>query len=178
VATVSVLTAAVNAADLSEQAHTATIMVARCAATGLVASSYRGVIAAAVTLGMTGRTRHVAWACDIQFVTALVDLETDLSLRLMQIRELITSYETRLAAELDAEHPNAEAIAALEAALGVLHPARHRVEYAISRLMTAPDELGDTYAAAYNHVRSGRKLPYNGRFLTGAPIAPTRSEVG
>ncbi|MFI6793705.1 hypothetical protein ACIBG4_40875 [Nonomuraea sp. NPDC050383] len=161
----SILNAAVALADTTDHAHTATSMVGRCAATGLAAASYRSVIAAAVTLGMTACTATGPWRNDIDFINALVDLEAELSAQASQIRSMIADCEERLA--LVDEHTPTDYVVALQAALEILYAALRRVEYATNRLMAAPDELGDTYAAAYSHIRSGRKLPYRGRFISG-----------
>ncbi|MGJ6962540.1 hypothetical protein ACSDR0_11585 [Streptosporangium sp. G11] len=168
----SILSTAIALADTSELAHTATVMVGRCGSTGLVPASYRGVIAAAVTLGMTGPPRAVAWCNDIEFVNALVDLETELSIRLREANAMIRTLWGRLE-EIPATEENADLIATICAALEILTPAASRIEYAMGRLMAAPNELGETYAAAYNLVRSGRRLPRNGRWITGdAPSQP------
>ncbi|MEU8364920.1 hypothetical protein AB0C27_53795 [Nonomuraea sp. NPDC048882] len=167
------MSTAVSLADTSEIAGTAAAMIGRCQATGIVVASYRGLIAAAVTLGMQPALRGRAWPTDTTFVTALVDLECDLFSRLTQVNAMID----RLVGDiewLESQYtgtPETEIYlrrsAVLRAALDVLIPAQTRLNYALGRVMAVPEELGETYAAACAHVRSGRQLPFNGRWITG-----------
>jgi hypothetical protein len=167
-----VMSTAVSLADTSELAAAAATMIGRCRGTGIVVASYRGLIAAAVTLGMPPALRGRAWSTDTAFVTALVDLECDLFGRLSQVNSMIANLQAeivRLEGLYDGT-PETEIylrhIALLQAALEVLVPAQGRLNYALGRVMAVPDELGETYAAAYAHVRSGRLLPFNGRWIT------------
>src|SRR5690606_15748014 len=141
-------------------------MVGRCHATGLAPASYRGIIAAAVTFGMTAAPKQPPWATDVELITAVTDLEDHLSAKFHQVNNMISEYEGRLE-EITPSEKNQQLIAGLEASLEILRTALRRVDYAMSRLATVPTELGDTYAAAYQLIRSGRSLPYNGRWITG-----------
>jgi hypothetical protein len=35
------------------------------------------------------------------------------------------------------------------------------------RIRAVPEDLGERYVAAYNTIRRGHVLPYDGRFITG-----------
>ncbi len=164
----SYLSDAITLADTTELAIDAADMVGRCQATGLVAAGYRGLIAASLTLGAQPARRGAAWRTDTDFVNAVVDLETALYYRLHQVRAMIAQLSALLA-ELesrDEEHRDKALIAQVEAAIQILEAARKRLEYAAGRTLSVPDELGETYAAAYSLVRSGRNLPFNGRWVT------------
>ncbi|MBO3744894.1 hypothetical protein J5X84_02360 [Streptosporangiaceae bacterium NEAU-GS5] len=173
----SIYSAAAHLADTSELSHTASQMTARCRSTGLTPSSYRGIIAVAVALGLAPGSRLAgrAWQTDVEFVNAIIDLETEVMTRLKRTNEMISRYETLLTNALAEPDKNTAPITALRAALPLLYTARRRVSYALGRLMAAPDELGDTYAAAYRLVKSGRQLPHNGRFITGQNGPPAEA---
>lgn len=166
----TIVSDAINAANLEEEAATAAMIVSRCHSTGLDARSYRCVIGAAVTLGMAPWSRLPRWSGDQEFVNALIDLECDLYGRLQQIVGMIA----RLNAAYEAcpkTKRNADYLAAIETALSILGPARVKVTTALNRIMAAPDELADTYAACYRLVRAGRVLPFDGRFISGEATA-------
>lgn len=170
-----IVTTAMALADTTELGLAAAQMCGRCRATGLVASSYRCLMGAARVLDtpyMPMLHRGVAWRTDVGFVNRLIDLECDIYNRLVQVNQMIAAIQA-LIAELWAaydETPETEyclvQIGMLQGALEVLHPASARLRYALYRVAAAPNELGEVYAAAYWHVRSGRILPYRGRWLT------------
>ncbi|GAA1749328.1 hypothetical protein [Nonomuraea bangladeshensis] len=162
----SILSLAVEAADTTELAAEAAVMVSRCHASGLDPDAYRCVIAAMVNLGANPATGGPAWWSDREFVGKLIDLECELYTRLQEINRLITRATTEIA-RIDRYTP-VEQVEALHAALDVLRPARARVTAALNRVIAAPDELTGTYAACYRHVRAGKQLPYKGRFISGA----------
>ena len=170
-----VVTAAMALADTTDLGEVAARMCGRCQATGLVASSYRRLIGTARVLGvpyMAMLHAGVAWRRDVGFVNVLIDLECDICNRLVQVNSMIVNFEGQIAglwAIYDGTDETAWClvqIGILQGAVQVLYPALARLRYALRRIHGAPDELGETYAAAYRHVRSGRKLPLNGRWLT------------
>lgn len=168
--------------DLDELGEVAAMQCGRCQATGLVAQSYRCLLGVAYVL----RTPYMAmlhkgrpWRDDVQFVTQVIDLHCDIYERRVRVNVLVQQTRERVAelwaayqriAEAEKSTPEAEAIlfeiGILQDALRRLLPAQVRLGYALERIALAPDELGDVYAAAYRHVRAGRKLPFNGRWLT------------
>ncbi|WP_433519023.1 hypothetical protein ACQP2T_28000 [Nonomuraea sp. CA-143628] len=170
-----VVTIATALADTTGLGEIAARMCGRCQATGLVAFSYRRLIGTAHVLGvpyMAMLHAGVAWRTDVNFVNVLIDLECDIYNRLVQVNNLIVDLENQIAGlwAIYDETPETEwclaQIGVLQGVLQILYPALSRLKYALQRIQGAPDELGETYAAAYRHVRSGRKLPFNGRWLT------------
>lgn len=161
----SILSTAIATADTEQEAAHALFIKSRCEATGMAPDSYRCVIGAMVRLGDAVASRGTAWRNDQEFVSALLDLECDLFTKLQQINKLIQ--QVSIAIEQINEYTPVEHIDALYASLDLLRPAASRVTAALNRVIAAPEELADTYAACYRHVRSGRKLPFRGRFISG-----------
>jgi hypothetical protein len=58
-------------------------------------------------------------------------------------------------------------IADCECALELLSDLGPRIQRALACFARVPDDLAETYEAAYRLVRKGRKLPAHGDFLTG-----------
>ena len=167
----TILGDAIATANLEDLAESAALIVARCHATGLDPSSYRCALSAAVRLGITTWGISARWNSDNDYVGALIDLECDLFTKLQQISAMIARYAAALEAEYGKVLQRPKVIAALQAALEILATARDKATAALNRVMAAPDELTGTYAAAYHHVRSGRVLPFNGRFISGEVTA-------
>ncbi|MET8987771.1 hypothetical protein ABZW49_20180 [Nonomuraea wenchangensis] len=163
----SILSLAVEAADTTELAAEAAVMVSRCHASGLDPDAYRCVIAAMVNLGAAAATGGPAWWSDREFVGRLIDLECELYTKLQHINNLIAKVQLEWATTPNIPE-NVPYFAMLQAAADVLRPACARVTAALNRVIAAPDELTGTYAACYRLVRSGRQLPYKGRFISGA----------
>lgn len=174
-------------ANLEEHADVAAEMCGRCRAAGLDPRIYRGLIGAAVALGQRPK-RALAWASDVEMVEGAEDLMTQLAVRQVEIRSLAAEAEAALAqarielasaeaaltrAKKDKDRAAAQAriakakavIADCMAALGLLATASEQVDYAVAKLIELPDQLGDTYAEAYETVRSGHVLPHDGRWL-------------
>ncbi|MGI5288006.1 hypothetical protein ACQEVF_32340 [Nonomuraea polychroma] len=165
----SILNTAIAVADTEQQAANALFIKSRCEATGMEPASYRCVIGAMVRLGDAVASRGPAWRNDHEFVGALLDLECNLFTKLQQINRLIRQINVAIA-QIN-EYTPLEHIDALYASLDLLHPAASHVTAALNRVIAAPEELAETYAACYRHVRAGKKLPYDGRFISGE-IAP------
>jgi acyl-CoA reductase-like NAD-dependent aldehyde dehydrogenase len=75
------------------------------------------------------------------------------------------------AAVADAEARIADAerrIGICEAATDILDPLAERLARALGQLRTVPQDLGEVYELIYDFVRSGGKLPQNGRWIEGA----------
>lgn len=161
----SILNAAIATADTEQQAADALFITSRCEAAGMDPDSYRCVIGAMVRLGPAVTVKGPAWRNDHEFVAALLDLECDLFTKLQQINSLISRIQAAI--EQINEYTRVEHIEALHASLDVLHPAAARITSALNRVIAAPEELAETYAVCYRHVRSGRLLPYRGRFISG-----------
>lgn len=168
----SILSLAIEAADTSEQAETAALIMSRCHASGLDAGAYRCVIGAALHLGLTAAVRGPAWRNDQEFMGALIDLECDLHTKLQDIHSKIAIVRAEWANTPHTSENTAD-LAILQAAMDTLIPARSRVIAALNRVIAAPDELTETYAACYRHVRAGKTLPYNGRFISGEAVVAT-----
>jgi hypothetical protein len=162
----SLLNIAIEAADTSELAATAALIMSRCHASGLDADAYRCVVGAAVHLGLSPASRCRAWSSDREFVDTLLDLECDLYAKLQHINSVIAMVQAEWANTPNIPE-NVPYFATLQAAGDMLGPAHAHVTAALNRVIAAPDELADTYAACYRHVRSGRQLPYRGRFISG-----------
>ncbi|MEV0993391.1 hypothetical protein [Nonomuraea sp. NPDC050202] len=165
----SLLKTAIATADTEQQAAHALFIKSRCDASGMDVASYRCVIGAMVRLGEAVSSRGPAWRNDHEFVSALIDLECDLHTKLKQINELTNTVMVGIS--LINENTRVEHIDALYASLDLLRPARDRVIGALNRVIAAPEELTETYAVCYRHVRAGRKLPYRGRFISGEIVA-------
>lgn len=153
-------------ADTEEIAGTAASMVGSCRQTGLDLGGYRGLVGCALILGMQPAHHGLAWRTDTAFMTAIVDLEDEMRNKLFRIRSKKAQLIALLETIPDIEE-NARVLADIYAALEILEAAEQRIGYAVGRLIVVPDELGETYAAAYSLVRSGRKLPHDGRWITG-----------
>lgn len=160
-----ILRLAIATADTEQQSAHALFLRSRCEASGMDPDSYRCVIGAVLRLGPAVTGRGPAWRNDHEYVGALIDLECDLHTKLQQVNNLIAGVHVAIAGIN--EYTRVEDIAALYAALDLLNPAADRVVSALSRVIAAPEELTETYAIAYRFVRSGRKLPYRGRFISG-----------
>lgn len=162
----SILSDAIAAADTEDQAATAHHMLTRCYASGLDPDAYRCVIGAACHLGYADHAKGSAWASDRELFSVLIDLECELFTKLKQIYSLIALVQAEWNATENIPE-NVPYFNMLLAARDVLVPAERRVTLALNRVIAAPDELADTYAACYRLVRAGRKLPYRGRFISG-----------
>jgi hypothetical protein len=72
-------------------------------------------------------------------------------------------------AEAEARIANAQRrIAICEAAADILGPLAERLTRALTRLRTAPQDLGEVYELIYQFVRAGGKLPRYARWIEGA----------
>jgi hypothetical protein len=170
-----IVTVAMTLADTSELGLAAAQMCGRCRSTGIIPASYRRLMGAAYVLGtpyMPMLHAGRAWRSDVQFVNWLIDLECDLYNAIVQVNNMMQQVRDAIGAwwavydDTDETAYVLDMIAMLESVLPPLYGAARRLRYALNRVMGAPDELGEVYAAAYQHVRAGRKLPYNGRWLT------------
>ncbi len=56
-----------------------------------------------------------------------------------------------------------------EEALEILVPFIRQLRLALACLRRVPEDLGETYEAIYDHIRSGRVMPKDGDWLTGVP---------
>jgi len=57
-----------------------------------------------------------------------------------------------------------------EAAIDVLDPLITRLRHALARLRAVPSDLGETYESVYTLIRQGGVMPYEGRWIEGAPV--------
>lgn len=185
--TASYTTRAEHLADTEEQADALADIAGRCHATGLDPDVYRPVIVATVTLGRRPK-RSPAWANDVELVEAVEELTDEVRAMAQamnalnaEVAQALEQAEQDLAAaqrDLRAARDDDEAAAARAAiaearrtiadcmeALEVLADGAQRLAFVLAKLLAVPDELGDTYAAAYETVRRGHLLPHNGRFL-------------
>ncbi len=164
-------------ADTSELARQAESMAGRCRGTGLAPRSFTGVIGAAVALGSYPvNARGLRYATDRELITALCDLLDDIADKwqeYVQLRYAAASARARARAVL-AGTSNERDIATLQAividcttALETLESLPGRLRNASRRLNEVPEQLGETYAAVYALVAQGRRMPLNGRWITG-----------
>ena len=56
-----------------------------------------------------------------------------------------------------------------EAAIDILDPLITRLRHALARLRAVPSDLGETYESVYTLIRRGGAMPYEGRWIEGAP---------
>jgi NACalpha-BTF3-like transcription factor len=178
-------------ADTEDLAHELAEAAGRCHATGLDPDVYRSLIVATVMLGERPK-RGPAWANDAEMVETIEDLTDQARIRVEEIRLLAAEVEAAretVRVELSAAkrdvaaagsgqeraHARARAdrartaVADCDTAMEVLADADARLVAVVPRLLAVPDELGDTYAAAYETLGRGHRLPFDGRFL-GATV--------
>lgn len=174
-------------ADTEDLANELAEAAGRCHATGLDPDVYRGLIVATVLFGERPK-RGLAWANDAEMVETIEDLTDQARIRADEVRQFKAEVEAALdsarltleaakrdlaAAGSDRERAHARAradraraaITERAAALEVLADTDDRLAAVLPRLLAVPDELGDTYAAAYETLGRGHRLPYDGRFL-------------
>jgi hypothetical protein len=183
----SYLTEAERLTDTEDLAHQLAETAGRCQATGLDLDMYRCLIVATVTLGQRPK-RGSAWANDADLLAAVEDITTAVQLQAAEVGRFGAQVEQ---AQSAAEEELAAAQAALRAAgnerqaavarsrvaaaqrtiadcmeaLELLVDAAQRLAFVLAKLLAVPDELGDTYEAAYETVHRGHVLPHDGRFL-------------
>lgn len=164
-------------ADTQELGNEAGIMAGRCQATGLDPRSFRGIIGASLALGSgPAHSLGVRWASDRELITAICDLLDLIADRWTAYRALLVAaanaraFARALLAgapdDLGAGYQRA-VIADCTTALDILGSLAARLRAASSRLNAAPHELGETYAAVYALIAQGRRMPHNGRWITG-----------
>jgi hypothetical protein len=187
IATMSYTARAEHLADTEDLATELAEAAGRCQKTGLDPDVYRGLIVATVMLGQRPK-RGLAWANDVELVTAVEDLTdaartqaTAVNQLGVQVQQALDQAEAELAAAqaalraAETDHDEAAArariakarqmIADCMEALEILTDAAQRLAFVLAKLLAVPDELGDTYEAAYETVSRGHRLPHDGRFL-------------
>lgn len=185
--TISYTARAERLADTEEPADTLADIAGRCHATGLDPDVYRPVIVAAVILDKRPQ-KGPAWANDVELVETVEDVTDEfraiaaaVNAFNAEVTQALERAEQDLAAaqrDLRSARDDDEAASARAAvaevqrtiadcmeALEILVDAAQRLAFVLAKLLAVPDELGDTYAAAYDTVRRGHRLPHDGRFL-------------
>ena len=174
-----------EAAELGDAVAVTILGGARAA--GLDPDAYAPLTGAALALGADRVSvyRAGAPACpsDAAFLAAVADAEDD-------ARDLLTAagaLAETVTAALDAaladaddaadaaeaaeddkdDHDAAERAALCEETLGVLGELETRLRHAIARLQAVPVVLGETYESVYSLIRSGGRMPLEGRWVTG-----------
>lgn len=71
-----------------------------------------------------------------------------------------------------AQREAAERISVCKDTLAVLASLHQRLRFAVDRLDSVPEAMGETYEAAYALIRNGGQLPHEGRWLTGEDPSP------
>jgi hypothetical protein len=170
-------------ADTIELGQEGAMMCGRCRATGLDVRSFAPLIGATLALGArplagAGWTRYLD---DRRLIDDLLELADDVSSRCNATTGLIkTVVGTRAhAAAMYADAATASPPRDMDMAywaavmgdcdaaaeiLGVLLP---RLRMAYQRLVSTPEQLGETYAAVYRLLSAGRVMPLDGRWITG-----------
>jgi hypothetical protein len=69
-------------------------------------------------------------------------------------------------------------IAACDQTLDLLTELDRRLRYALTRLAAVPAMLGETYESVYALIRSGGRMPHEGRWITGEDPRPPLSRRG
>jgi hypothetical protein len=185
--TMSYTTKAAALADTEDLADELAETAGRCHATGLDPDVYRSVIVATVILDKRPQ-RGPAWANDVELINRIEDLTTNVRIKAADINTFAAEVQRALkqaeaalaaaqqalrSAETDEDAAAAHAaiaaaqrtIADCMGALGILADAAQRLAFVLAKLLAVPDELGDTYAEAYETVRRGHVLPHDGRWL-------------
>ncbi|MBG0828201.1 hypothetical protein HS041_10520 [Planomonospora sp. ID67723] len=176
------LSRAMVLADTEELGHEGAMMCGRCRATGLDVRSFAPLIGATLMLGVRPPAARgwTPYPDDRRLVDDLIDLADLVAARAGAAMALTRSagaaraHAVAMFAEAAcADPPRQQDMASwaavmgdCDAALEVLQALLHRLRVIYQRLMAAPEQLGETYAAAYRLVSAGRVLPYDGRWLT------------
>ena len=188
-------------ADLGELAETATAILGGARRAGLDPDALGGLVGAAAALGTPGIKVYAAgkgpgtrYADEREFLGALADAEDDIAERLKATGRLHDQAVTSLDSALDAleaaramhvkekcdgcHGARAAAIAAAEArvrlcedAIEILEPLAARLRHALARIRAVPSDLGETYESVYNLIRRGGRMPHEGRWIEGVPVA-------
>ncbi len=172
------------AADLGDGIAAVILGGARTA--GLDPAAYAPLTGAALVLGANRvtvyRATGPAHADDTAFLTGVADAEDDardLFTAASALAETVTAALDAALAGLDAAKASdddgatgraAEAHARIqlcEQALAVLAELDRRLRHAIGRLQAVPAMLGETYESVYALIRSGSRMPHEGRWITG-----------
>jgi hypothetical protein len=181
--------------DVAELAAEVIMILGQARAARLDPDALGGLVGAAFALGgdqltiyTAGPPLHTPHRDDASFLEAVAEAADGIAEALAQAKELQREAATALASALaaldearamptgtDAQDTN-RAAALMEAAQRVAAArdadyaartlARH-LERAQLRLVAVPEDLGDTYQAAYDLIRGGGRLPADGDWLTG-----------
>jgi hypothetical protein len=170
-----------EAAELGDAVAVTILGGARAA--GLDPAAYAPLTGAALALGADRVTVYRAGApaspSDAALLAALADAEDDARDLLAAAGALAETVTAALdaaladaddaaeAAEDDKDDDAAGRAALCEEALGVLGELETRLRHAIARLQAVPVALGETYESVYNLLRSGGRMPLEGRWVTG-----------
>jgi hypothetical protein len=178
-----------GAYDLAEAAAelggaVASVLLGGARAAGLDPHAYAPLTGAALALGADRTAVYKAdgpaHADDAAFLSDVADAEDDARDLLAAAGSLAEAVTAALAAALDDEadededlgDDSAERAALCEEALGVLAELEQRLRHAIARIQAVPAALGETYESVYNLIRSGGRMPLEGRWLTGEDRLP------
>lgn len=178
-------------AGFAELSHAVSWAIGRCRRSGLDPIAYAGLVGALVALnagtGLMGALNNLAtvhttmyrWKDDNDLLQGVAGLEIHVQQRLTLVNDYIAHCEEarRIALRHVQEgHPDPgyrAVVRECDAALGSLYPAHNQLQHALRRIQAVPQDLGDTYAAAYATIRRGTVLPYDGRWITGdVPLPP------
>ncbi len=164
-------------ADTSELAADAEAMVVRCRGTGLDPRSFQGVIGAALALGTyPAGTTGPSFATDRELITAICDLLDEIADRwaaYVRLRTAAATARARARAHLAVTENERDKTTLREidvdctTCLETLESLAGRLQAASSRLNDTPNQLGETYAEVYALIARGRRMPLNGRWITG-----------
>jgi hypothetical protein len=184
-----------RAHDLAEAAAElggaiAAVLLGGARAAGLDPRSYAPLAGAALALGAARvavyRAAGPAHPGDAAFLSDNADAEDDARDLLAAAGSLAEAVTAALDAALDDSDDAgedddedlgddaAERAALCEEALGVLGELEQRLRHAIARLQAVPAALGETYESVYALIRSGGRMPREGRWITGEDHRPPR----
>lgn len=168
-------------ADTSELAADATAMAGSCRAAGLDPRSFHGIIGAAVALGAYPiNATGIPWASDKDLIIAicdLLDLIADKWRAYQRLRYAVANRRAwaRACYQGAPDDPGAgfylKVVADCNTALETLESLPGRLRAASARLNAAPEQIGETYAAVYQLIAAGRRMPVNGRWITGEDLS-------
>jgi hypothetical protein len=183
------------AEDVDETGGEVTVILGGARAARLDPDALTGLTGAALALGQNPMEVYAAGPplydphrTDGDFLAAVSDAEDETAEIIAQAKRLQEETEAALrearaaydaaaardpftseaAAQQRAEMADAAArVRALAAVLRDVAEIIRRAEHALRRLQAVPEDLGDTYQAAYDLIRRGGKLPADGDWLTG-----------
>jgi hypothetical protein len=192
------------AEDVEELGEAVTAILGRARAARVDPDALGGLTGAAIALGQdrtavyrAGPPEHKPHRADAEFLSELAEAAEDAGELLAQAAQLEREAQQALdvalaalaaarampartedeaAARAEAIRAAAERVSLARAAQRLACQLAQNLGHALRRLEAVPEDLGDTYRAAYDLIRRGGQLPADGDWLTGedgaVPVLP------